>query len=372
MATNYPTSLQDLDATRGTNTDPLSAPNHVTHHTLEDDTIEAIQTKLGIDGSADTNSIDYKLKSTSSSNPGHKHTLVNGATDVGATAAELTYMSSVTGNVQSQFSILSSNKVDKGTLTTKGDIFVATAGSVIARLGVGTNGDVLTADSSISSGLKWASPGTTQLKSSFTAGETINGATTPVPVYFDNSSDKIFACDANVLTKLEFIGFANTNSTDGNAIDVVYAGKVSGFSSLTIGEKYYVQDSVGTIGTTIGTAEIYVGTAVSSTEILIDNNTKNYPQYISQQAISTNNNTINSSIVSVWRVCNINASGNFGACQGDVVIYKTGKRTGTNTTATGGSPFIAGWDVTFDGSSLITMGVQGGTSSVNGTAYFYR
>ena len=41
-------------------------------------------------------------------------------------------------------------------LTTKGDLISATAASTVARLGVGTNGQVLTADSTASTGLAWA------------------------------------------------------------------------------------------------------------------------------------------------------------------------------------------------------------------------
>lgn len=66
MTTTFPTSLQDLDATRGTGSDKLSTPNHVTHHTTEDDTIEALQAKVGIDGSAVTTSHDYKLSEVTS------------------------------------------------------------------------------------------------------------------------------------------------------------------------------------------------------------------------------------------------------------------------------------------------------------------
>lgn len=96
MSTTFPTSLQDLDATRGATGNPLSSPNHITHHTNEDDTIEALQAKVGIDNSAVTTSLDYLVKNTSSSNPGHKHTLVNGATDVTASAAELNILDGAT------------------------------------------------------------------------------------------------------------------------------------------------------------------------------------------------------------------------------------------------------------------------------------
>ena len=49
-------------------------------------------------------------------------------------------------------------KVDKSTVTTKGDVLVATAAATVARLGVGGNGQVLTADSTSTSGVSWATP----------------------------------------------------------------------------------------------------------------------------------------------------------------------------------------------------------------------
>lgn len=44
------------------------------------------------------------------------------------------------------------------TLTTKGDIIVATGSATFIRQGIGTNGQVLTADSAEADGLKWATP----------------------------------------------------------------------------------------------------------------------------------------------------------------------------------------------------------------------
>lgn len=47
--------------------------------------------------------------------------------------------------------------VQKSIATTKGDILVATGASTIVRQGIGTDGQVLTADSAQADGLKWAS-----------------------------------------------------------------------------------------------------------------------------------------------------------------------------------------------------------------------
>ena len=70
MATNFPVSLQDLDSTRGTANQALNSPSHVAHHLIEDDTLEALQAKVGIDSSAVTTTLDYKLTNTTA---GHDH-----------------------------------------------------------------------------------------------------------------------------------------------------------------------------------------------------------------------------------------------------------------------------------------------------------
>lgn len=48
--------------------------------------------------------------------------------------------------------------IPKSTLAAKGDLISATASATPARLGIGTNGQVLTADSTTSTGIKWATP----------------------------------------------------------------------------------------------------------------------------------------------------------------------------------------------------------------------
>ncbi len=79
-----------------------------------------------------------------------------GAVSMTATGTELNFVDGVTSAIQTQLDA----KTLKATLTTKGDIYGATGASTPARLGVGTNDFVLTADSGESTGLKWATAGT--------------------------------------------------------------------------------------------------------------------------------------------------------------------------------------------------------------------
>jgi len=69
-------------------------------------------------------------------------------------ATELGYVDGVTSAIQTQLDA----KTAKSTLTTKGDVYAATAASTPARLAVGTNGQVLTADSTAATGLAYTTP----------------------------------------------------------------------------------------------------------------------------------------------------------------------------------------------------------------------
>src|SRR6202020_2146769 len=70
--TNFPASIDAPVDPIGTN--PLSSPDHAGQHSFENDAIVALETKVGVDSSAVTTTIDYKLKNTASHDPGHQHT----------------------------------------------------------------------------------------------------------------------------------------------------------------------------------------------------------------------------------------------------------------------------------------------------------
>jgi hypothetical protein len=71
MATNFPTSLDSL--TNPVAGDTLSSPSHAGQHADANDAIEALQAKVGVNNSAVTTTIDYKLRNLDSS------TITNGS-----------------------------------------------------------------------------------------------------------------------------------------------------------------------------------------------------------------------------------------------------------------------------------------------------
>ncbi len=88
-----------------------------------------------------------------------------------------------------------SNAIQNAIVDAKGDLIAATAADTPARLAVGTNGQVLTADSAEATGLKWTTPVT---------------ATTFVGAYVTNSTNTTIS--NNTLTTLAF----NTETYDTN------------------------------------------------------------------------------------------------------------------------------------------------------------
>jgi len=197
------------------------------------------------------------------------------------------------------------------------------------------------------------------------AGETINGATLPVAIYIDDTTNEVYACDGNDQAKLEFIGFAISNSTDGNPIQIQRNGIVAGFTGLDIGKKYYVQDDQ-TIGTSIGTYEVLVGVAISATQILI---MMGDFEYMGSVSITTNDDSV---IPDGARFAIIKASysGTSVSGAGVITIAKKGIVTGTLREYS----YMVSCSTTYTwGAGVITNTVAASESPAqSATAYFYR
>lgn len=66
MATNFPTSLDNL--TNPTSSDALNNPSHAGQHANANDAIEALEAKVGVNSSAVTSSLDYRVTQTEAFN----------------------------------------------------------------------------------------------------------------------------------------------------------------------------------------------------------------------------------------------------------------------------------------------------------------
>jgi len=121
------------------------------------------------------------------------------------------------------------------TLTTKGDIYVATAASTVARQAVGINGDVLTADSALANGLKWATPAAVSYatQADQETGTATNTAVTPGRQQFHPSAAKSwvrFYWSAGVPT---IEASYNVSSLTDVGVGVVDINFTTSFSSAT-------------------------------------------------------------------------------------------------------------------------------------------
>ena len=69
MSTNFPNSIQSLFDPQ----DVTPLTGHADLHTDTNDTVEALQTKVGVNGSSDVNSLDYKVAQLETAPPTHEH-----------------------------------------------------------------------------------------------------------------------------------------------------------------------------------------------------------------------------------------------------------------------------------------------------------
>lgn len=114
MATNYPAALDNSTTIPVESANTKLSVNHITAHQNIQDAIEAIEAKVGIDGSADTDSLEYKLSDITGSDKAVPNV------DGELTTPSLTLGSDATG-----------------------DLFYRGSDGKVKRLGVGANGKIL-------------------------------------------------------------------------------------------------------------------------------------------------------------------------------------------------------------------------------------
>jgi hypothetical protein len=131
----------------------------------------------------------------------------------------------------------------KATLTTKGDIYAATAASTPDRLGVGTNGQVLKADSTTATGLAWGSAAVTPNGYVLFSTTTMTGANSITVSSISNKS--------SLMIVLYGVG-AGVSGSYGDTVDIFINGSTSGYRNAGI----QFAGSGSTIITNSGTSKI--------------------------------------------------------------------------------------------------------------------
>lgn len=144
--TDFPTALDTFPDIAATDAENDAGKEHDVVHNNEMAAILALQAKVGIDSSADTASLDYKVAQLDAA--------------IAALGTAATHDVPTSGDAgPTQVVLGNDSRLGGGSLplTTKGDLLGYT--SAPARVPVGTDGQVLTADSSSAAGVKWGAAG---------------------------------------------------------------------------------------------------------------------------------------------------------------------------------------------------------------------
>jgi len=301
---------------------------------------------------------------------------------IGGTATAPTV--AVNAIAESQVTSLTSDlsgKTDKSTLTTKGDIYAATAASTPARLGAGSDTQVLTADSTQSTGLKWAAP------SDPTALKIANNLSDVASTY--TSRTNLLATETTVAAGVP--SFANRN--DG---DLHYNQTNSSLYVLTGGAGVSLEDNFhransGSLGSFVGSdsntytwtagnmkiqsneAVIISGGSGSGTISVANSNNVNISASVTFDQIPGSNghrlDIKNGSYTLQFYISGGGSPGNMGIqiLRSGVSVVATGNTIPLNDTS---KPFTL--YISFNTSGLVTGGVSGTGISNGGYSIQYN
>jgi len=152
----------------------------------------------------------------------------------------------------------------------KGDLAVGTGADTATRVGIGADTQVLTADSSQPSGMKWAAPAGAGAGTSATITQASHGLAVGNLVRLNGSTYQ--KAQADSAANAEIVGIVSAVA-DANTFTLTTGGKVTGLSGLTAGTVYFL--SAGTAGALTATEPSTIG-QVSKPVLVADSTTSGW------------------------------------------------------------------------------------------------
>jgi hypothetical protein len=217
MATNFPTSKDVL--TNPTATDKVSVVNHADQHANANDAIEALETKVGVDGSAVTTTHDYKLSNITDGDKSSSLTGTETLTNKTLTAPTLNNAIMVAPELGTPASGVATNLTGTATDLTAGDsqktsaLSSATTVVNVDSATAPTSGQVLTATNGTSATWQNLSASTGyNLLSDDTLG--VTGATFTTSTFTATDNLRVFISvpsSDSVILEIQFNGDTGTN-----------------------------------------------------------------------------------------------------------------------------------------------------------------
>jgi hypothetical protein len=246
---SFPTTLKNFISKL---TGGVTEASHI--NDLQDE-VSALETKVGVNNSSVTTSLDYLVKNTASVNPGHKHTLAGALTDVAVTSPTngqaLAYNTTTSKWENTSVAVNDASTTVKG--VTKLSVAPVTASDPIA---VGTN-DTRLADTS------YANKGIVRLNTDAnTSGLTVSSGVVSVntgtganQIVKLEGSGRLPAVDGSNLTNISSATFSSSGviSTPATSTTIL----TQSFPAVPVGKSAKVEILIRNLGQTLNNTGIW-------------------------------------------------------------------------------------------------------------------